>query len=205
METIFFSNGIHLNHIQAASDPANESWKNINAIDDVVKAILETKNKITVAALRSNAGAGGAMMALACDYVFARDGVVLNPHYKSMGLYGSEYWTYTLPKRVGQAKALQLTEECMPLGVQQAVDIGMIDIVFPADQTAFLFDLEKHCEDFAADYQFPQLLKNKVRQRDDDEFDKPIAQYREEELTQMKLCFWGETIKLPSKKRRICF
>jgi len=28
----------------------------------------------------------------------ARSGVVLNPHYRSMGeLYGSEYWTYTLP------------------------------------------------------------------------------------------------------------
>jgi putative two-component system protein, hydrogenase maturation factor HypX/HoxX len=33
------------------------------------------------------------MMALAADRVYARDGVVLNPHYKGMGLYGSEYWT----------------------------------------------------------------------------------------------------------------
>jgi putative two-component system hydrogenase maturation factor HypX/HoxX len=35
-----------------------------------------------------------------------RDGVMLNPHYKNMGnLYGSEYWTYLLPRRVGDQGA----------------------------------------------------------------------------------------------------
>ena len=51
------------------------------------------------------------MMALASDRVFARDGVVLNPHYSGMGgLFGSEYWTYTLPWRVGARTSLELTE-----------------------------------------------------------------------------------------------
>jgi putative two-component system protein, hydrogenase maturation factor HypX/HoxX len=40
-------------------------------------------------------------MALAADYVFSRDSSVLNMHYKNMGVYGSEFWTYSLPKRVG--------------------------------------------------------------------------------------------------------
>jgi hypothetical protein len=34
----FFSNGIHLNVIQAADDPAAESWANINAMNDLVHA-----------------------------------------------------------------------------------------------------------------------------------------------------------------------
>ena len=43
------------------------------------------------------------MLPLAADCVYAREGVILNPHYKTMGcLYGSEYWTYTLPRRVGE-------------------------------------------------------------------------------------------------------
>ena len=34
-----------------------------------------------------------------------RSGVVINPHYKNMGnLYGSEYWTFVLPRRVGQER-----------------------------------------------------------------------------------------------------
>jgi putative two-component system hydrogenase maturation factor HypX/HoxX len=115
-----WSNGVHLNIIEAASCPAEESWHNINAIDDLIYAILTTTNKITVAAVHGNAGAGGVPFALACDKVCVRSGVVFNPHYKSMGLYGSEYWTYSLPKRVGYEKALEITEACLPMGMQEA-------------------------------------------------------------------------------------
>jgi len=75
----FFSNGVHLNTIHAASNPAEESWANINAIDDVVKAIFSMTDKITISAVRGNAGAGGAMAALAADLVWTHGAVVLNP------------------------------------------------------------------------------------------------------------------------------
>ena len=55
----FFSNGIHLNVIQVAADPAEESWQNINAMNDLVEAILTTTGQLTVAALAGNAAAGG--------------------------------------------------------------------------------------------------------------------------------------------------
>ena len=123
----FWSNGIHLNIIEADANPANESWRNINAIDDVVLEILTTMTKLTVSAVWGGAGAGGAMALLAADKVWAREGVVFNPHYKTMGLYGSEYWTYSLPKRVGPVKALELTETPLPLGMKKAKAIGYID------------------------------------------------------------------------------
>ena len=73
-----------------------------------MRDIIETPSHLVIAALRGNAGAGGAMMALASDRVFAREGVVLNPHYRGMGgLFGSEYWTYTLPRRVGARTSLR--------------------------------------------------------------------------------------------------
>ncbi len=63
--------------------------------------ILATDTQLTIAALRGNAAAGGVFLALAADTVLARRGIVLNPHYRNMGnLYGSEYWTYLLPKRL---------------------------------------------------------------------------------------------------------
>ncbi|MCS7278272.1 MAG: hydrogenase maturation protein, partial [Aquificaceae bacterium] len=102
----FFSNGMNLNTIENAESPADESWRNINAMDDVCEEVLTTLDKLTVSALKGNAGAGGVFLALTCDLVFVRDGVVLNPHYKNIGnLYGSEFWTYTLPKRVGWERA----------------------------------------------------------------------------------------------------
>ena len=100
--TDFWSNGIHLNVIEASEQPADESWRNINAIDDLALEILTTQTHLTIAALQGNAGAGGVFLALAADRVVARSGIVLNPHYKGMGnLYGSEYWTYLLPRRLG--------------------------------------------------------------------------------------------------------
>ena len=50
-ERDFFSNGIHLNVIEAADDPAAESWANINAIDDLVEAVLTTTDRLVVSAL----------------------------------------------------------------------------------------------------------------------------------------------------------
>lgn len=121
-----FSNGIHLNVIEAAEDPERESCMNINAINDVVRCIFTSK-KITVSALCGNAGAGGAMMALASDFAFARDGVVLNPHYKLMKLYGSEYHTYFLPRRVGKEKANELLSNAKPILASDASEIGFLD------------------------------------------------------------------------------
>ena len=99
-----FSNGIHLNVIEAAADPAAEAWRNINAIDDVCREIIDCR-QFVVAAVGGNAGAGGVMLALGADRVVLREGVVLNPHYLTMGLFGSEYWTYVLPRRIGQRAA----------------------------------------------------------------------------------------------------
>jgi hypothetical protein len=64
-----------------------------------VKIFVAACDQGRISSLRGNAGAGGAMLALAADHVYARSGVVLNPHYRSMSdLYRSEYWTYTLPR-----------------------------------------------------------------------------------------------------------
>ena len=126
-----FSNGIHLNVIHAAPSPALEAWRNITAIDDVCREILACPSQLIVASVGANAGAGGVMMALGADQVILRDGVVLNPHYRTMGLYGSEYWTYVLPRRVGADEAARLTEQCLPIGAQQAARIGLVDDVLP--------------------------------------------------------------------------
>ena len=134
----FFSNGIHLNVIEAARDSAAESWANIHAIDDLVRDIIETPSHLVIAALRGNAGAGGAMMALASDRVFARDGVVLNPHYSGMGgLFGSEYWTYSLPRRVGARTSLELTESQLTISARYAKDLGFLDDCFGNDIVEF--------------------------------------------------------------------
>ncbi|MCW8883924.1 MAG: hydrogenase maturation protein, partial [Motiliproteus sp.] len=73
----FWSNGIHLNQIEAAESPADESWRNINAMDDLCLEIINSPDQWVVAAMQGNAGAGGVFFALTADQVVARDTVVL--------------------------------------------------------------------------------------------------------------------------------
>ncbi|SFX09750.1 MULTISPECIES: hydrogenase maturation protein [unclassified Pseudomonas] len=125
-----FSNGVHLNVIQAAADPGLEAWSNIQAIDDVCLELLSAR-QLVVSGLTGNAGAGGVMLALAADIVLARSDIVLNPHYATMGLYGSEYWTYSLPRAVGPDMAWKLTQECLPISARQALRYGMVQEIGP--------------------------------------------------------------------------
>ncbi|NRD74302.1 hypothetical protein HQQ94_13890 [Shewanella sp. VB17] len=186
----FWSNGIHLKTIEHASNPADESWANINAINDIIKEIIETTDKLTVAALRTNAGAGGAMMALACDHVVIRDGVILNPHYQSMGLYGSEYWTYCLPRRIGIMMADKLTTECMPLLAAEALNLSFADELFEENWDQYDKNLRAYCEALAVSNDYIDNLLSKRTLREIDEIIKPLQQYRNEELAKMHACFY---------------
>jgi len=188
----FWSNGIHLNIIEAAESSADESWRNINAINDFVLAILTTETKLTVSAVWGGCGAGGAMAILAADKVWARNGVIFNPHYKAMGLYGSEYWTYSLPKRVGPVKALELTQATSPIGTKKAKAIGYIDQILPDDHTKYLEQVQQNAEAIAVHPQYQQMLEEKCNARQRDERVKPLAAYRAAELKKMKLNFSGK-------------
>jgi len=145
-----------------------------------------------IAALRGNAGAGGAMMALASDRVFARNGVVLNPHYSGMGgLFGSEYWTYTLPRRVGARTSLELTEGRLTISARHASDLGFLDDCFGNDIDEFEAETVRRAEELARHSDFRQLLESKCERRIADERRKPLAAYRVEELSQMSRSFFG--------------
>ena len=188
----FWSNGIHLNLIEASDHAAEESWRNINAMDDLVREIILTDRQLTIAAMCGNAGAGGVFLALAADRVYARDGVVLNPHYKGMGnLYGSEYWTYLLPRRVGPERARAVTQNRLPLGTRQAARIGLVDGHFGATPGAFHAEVAARARALAADPGFAPMLREKRALRQADEAVKPLAAYRAEELERMKLNFFG--------------
>lgn len=185
----FFSNGIHLNVIEAAPDQAEESWANINAMDDLVEAILTTTDKLVVSALAGNAAAGGVMLAIAADEVWCRESAVLNPHYRLMGLYGSEYWTYTLPRRVGPEQAERLTTAALPVGAREARELGLVDRTEAGNAAEFRAWTAREAAALADSPELSARLLAKKRQRAEDEAAKPLAAYRAEELTHMRRNF----------------
>ena len=119
-----------------------------------------------------------------------KENTVLNPHYKTMGLSGSEYHTYSLPKRVGQKKADELLKNCLPLSTQKAKKIGMIDEVFShtdyfdslRSYATSLIDDEDKYNDFIYDKE-DYLEENKEY----------INDCKENEIKIMYPEFWEET------------
>ncbi|MGY4363146.1 putative two-component system hydrogenase maturation factor HypX/HoxX [Bradyrhizobium sp. i1.3.6] len=187
----YWSNGIHLAEIEAADSPADESWRNIDAIDDLARAIIETTDRLVVSVIRGNAGAGGVFLSLAADEVWASDQIVLNPHYKDMGnLYGSEYWTYLLPRRAGAANATRITQCRLPMGVAEARRLGIVDRVLSGEELADI-SLVQRGATMASDAGFAMRLAAKRQRRAADEAEKPLQSYRDEELRRMKLNFYG--------------
>jgi putative two-component system hydrogenase maturation factor HypX/HoxX len=186
----FWSNGVHLNTIEAAESPSDESWANINAIDDLAEAILRCETQLTVAAVGGNTGAGGCFLARAADQVWVRDGVMLNPHYKNMGnLFGSEFWTYLLPPRVGEAGAQAIMRHRLPMTAQEAVKLGFYDACLPGP--GFTVDVARRAAELAGAGDFAAQLAEKQAKRQADEAAKPLADYRTAELKEMRRNFYG--------------
>jgi putative two-component system hydrogenase maturation factor HypX/HoxX len=189
----FFSNGIHLNVIEAAEDPAAESWSNLQAIDDLVLEVIETDSQLVVSALTGDAAAGGVPFALAADHVLAREDVVLNPYYGHMGgLYGSEYWTYLLPRRLGEEMTAVLTSAPFePLGACRAAQIGLIDDAFGETAEQFQIGVRRYAEQLASSPVRLARLAEKRRSRARDEIRRPLAAYRAHELARSHESFFG--------------
>lgn len=187
-----FSNGIHLNVIEASATPAREAWENINAINDVIFDLLNMPEKLIITAFGGNAGAGGVILGLAGDIVLARAGTVFNPHYRSMGLYGSEFWTRLLPSRVGPGRARELTDACLPVSAQMARRIGLVDEVLPRSWSEFLAHVQGWAEHFARLEQLAAQLALKAERRAQLDAVKPLAAHRAEELAQMSGNMFGD-------------
>lgn len=202
----FWSNGLHLNVVEVADDPGEASWRNLLAINDLVREIIETDSHLVVAALAGHAGAGGVPLALAADYVLAREGVVLNPYYQHMGgLYGSEYWTYLLPRRVGPDRTVELTTECQPVKAAQAVEMGLLDAAFGTDVASFRARAQELARRLARDPEMPSWLVHKRQARMRDESIKPLEAYRSEELARCHASFFGKDSAYHEARRRFVY
>jgi putative two-component system hydrogenase maturation factor HypX/HoxX len=177
-----FSNGIHLNVVDAAADPGAAAWANITAINEVCREIITCTRQVVIAAYAGSAGAGGAMLGLGADVVAARAGIVLNPYY-DIGLYGSELHTYTLPRRVGPETAQRLIDDKLPVSAERAASLGLVDEVGPRHPDAYA----EWLADLAASHADPRAARArrsaKARRLAGERL--PLAAYEARELAEM--------------------
>jgi len=92
------------------------------------QAILEIKRmpKPVVAAVNGLAAGGGFSLALACDFRVMEKSAVLKQGYTSNGLSIDGGGTYSLPRLVGSARALEIAAFDRAISAEQALSWGLV-------------------------------------------------------------------------------
>jgi len=92
------------------------------------QAILEIRRmpKPVAAAINGLAAGGGFSMALACDFRIMEASAVLRQAYTSNGLSIDGGGTYSLPRLVGMARALEIAAFDRPIDAEKALSWGLV-------------------------------------------------------------------------------
>lgn len=130
------------------------------------------------------------MLALAADQIWCRSGAVLNPHYRQMGLHGSEYWTYSLLRRVGALQAARLTEECLPVSSAAGLRCGLVDRVLEGGPAGYRGQVADLAGQLAWSQHYAARLAAKAQALTAAEKEFPLAAYRHQELAVMSRNFF---------------
>jgi enoyl-CoA hydratase/carnithine racemase len=106
----------------------------VNHANEIITK-LERTPKVIIAAINGHALGGGLEIALACDLRFAGEGDYrLGLPEVALGLLPGTGGTQRLPRLVGKARAMDLMIRGERITPQQALEIGLVNQLFPADQ-----------------------------------------------------------------------
>ncbi|HEU4965013.1 MAG TPA: enoyl-CoA hydratase-related protein [Bacilli bacterium] len=108
----------------------NSLWKLIQR----VPLTLQQVDKPVIAAVNGDAIGAGNDMALMCDMRIAADTARFAESYVKLGIVPGDGGAYFLPRLVGMAKALELLLTGDMIEAEEALRIGMINRVVPAEQ-----------------------------------------------------------------------
>ena len=95
---------------------------------------FETVQKPIIAAVNGAALGNGCDIALASDIIFASDNAIFSMAYTNLGLIPDLGGTFRLPRLVGTVKAKEIILTGEKISADEALEIGMINKVFPFDK-----------------------------------------------------------------------
>jgi 2-(1,2-epoxy-1,2-dihydrophenyl)acetyl-CoA isomerase len=98
--------------------------------------MLHELAKPTIALIPGAAAGAGLALAMACDFRVAVAGAKLTVAFAKVGLSGDYGASYFLTKIVGPSKALELLTLSPLLSADDALAVGLVHRVFPAEQFA---------------------------------------------------------------------
>lgn len=95
---------------------------------------FEQTDKPTICALNGTVAGGGLGLALSCDLIYAAEGARILPGFIRVGFTPDNGVAQGVLRRMGYPRALRYLLEGEALSGEAAVQAGLIDAVFPADE-----------------------------------------------------------------------
>src|SRR3979409_211635 len=130
----FFSAGADINNF-ASSTQAQRVMTVLHAQEILLK--IERTPKVFVAAISGHTLGGGFEIALACDFRFAAEGEYrIGLPEVSLGLLPGNGGTQRLSRLIGRSRALDMMITNQQVNAARALELGMVDRVFPVDRVA---------------------------------------------------------------------
>jgi len=108
------------------SDNAGHSFRMLASQFHLAVTEIRRMKKPVVAAINGIAAGGGFSLALACDFRIMEKSAVLRQAYTANGLSIDGGGTFTLPRIVGVARALEIAAFNPPISAKQAMEWGLV-------------------------------------------------------------------------------
>ena len=126
-----FCAGADMNVLQGIGDGANDGG---GEPDTRAHTHAMTIPKPVIAAVNGACAGLGLVHALACDLRFAAEGAKFTVAFSRRGLIAEHGCSWTLPRLVGQAVALDLMMSGRVFLAEEAKELGVVNDVYPAEE-----------------------------------------------------------------------
>lgn len=113
---------------------ANDELEGLLVAGKEICLSISTMTKPVIAAVNGPAAGGGMNLALAADMRIASDHARFAESFAKIGLYPDFGGTYFLPRIVGPTLAAELFYTAETLSAEDALRLGIVNRVFPADK-----------------------------------------------------------------------
>ncbi|MBA2738892.1 MAG: enoyl-CoA hydratase/isomerase family protein [Nocardioidaceae bacterium] len=114
--------------------PLEQVWATVQQHYAPIVTALVTMAKPVVAAVNGVAAGAGASLTFACDLRVVADTASFNTAFAGIGLSCDTGASWTLPRLVGHARAIDLLYRPRTVDAAEAERIGLASLVVPADQ-----------------------------------------------------------------------
>lgn len=178
----------YLNEL-VAEDNARDFQRLLQAGERVVQEIRAAEKPV-IAAVNGPAAGGGANLALACDLRIMADTASIGQTFVRIGLHPDWGGTFLLPRLVGASRALELMWSGRMVGAEEALAIGLVDRVVPAD------NLREEAMAWARQLASgPPLAVGRIKRAVQESLDHDLQTMLAIELENQLVCFESQDVK----------